>query len=154
MVVFGYVLCGLFFSASVHLLAFGSQPIHDLITSTQKGLQFNEHDLYWVNLNTRKFLRVFVLKSWKFNCLVISNTKKYPLRGYILGVLMHTTAWDQLWGRDVLLRLYIRSSASPRMAAVWPGFWHSDHVALKLRSSALPHMTAVWQAFETLTMWF
>ena len=34
-------------------------------------------------------------------------TRKYPLRGYILGVLMHTTAWDRLWGGDVFLRLYI-----------------------------------------------
>ena len=24
-------------------------------------------------------------------------TWKYPMRGYILGVLTHTTAWDQLW---------------------------------------------------------
>ena len=24
----------------------------------------------------------------------IVNTRKYPLRGYILGVLKHTTAWD------------------------------------------------------------
>ena len=28
-------------------------------------------------------------------------TRKYPLRGYILGVLTHTTAWDRLWGDDV-----------------------------------------------------
>ena len=28
-------------------------------------------------------------------------TMKYPLRGYILGVLAHTTAWDRLWGGDV-----------------------------------------------------
>ena len=27
---------------------------------------------------------------------VIYNTRKYPLRGYILGVLTHTTAWDPL----------------------------------------------------------
>ena len=25
---------------------------------------------------------------------VCNLTKKYPLRGHILGVLMHTTAWD------------------------------------------------------------
>ena len=49
------------------------------------------------------------------------KTRKYPLRRYILGflgVLMHTTAWDQLWGVDIFLRLYIHSSASPRVAAV------------------------------------
>ena len=31
----------------------------------------------------------------------LSYTRKYPLRGYILGVLTHTTAWDQLWGGDI-----------------------------------------------------
>ena len=25
-------------------------------------------------------------------------TRKYPLRGYILGVLTHTTALDRFWG--------------------------------------------------------
>ena len=24
------------------------------------------------------------------------STRKYPLRGYILGVLTHTTAWDRI----------------------------------------------------------
>ena len=31
-------------------------------------------------------------------------TRKYPLRRYILGVLTHTTAWDQLWGGDYILK--------------------------------------------------
>ena len=35
------------------------------------------------------------------NSIKICNTRKYPLRGYILGVLTHTTAWDQLWGDDI-----------------------------------------------------
>ena len=30
---------------------------------------------------------------------------KYPLCGYILGVLMHTTAWDGHWGGDETLKL-------------------------------------------------
>ena len=30
------------------------------------------------------------------------NTRKYPMRGYILSVLTHTTAWDRLWGGDFL----------------------------------------------------
>ena len=38
----------------------------------------------------------------------ISVTRKYPLREYILGVLTHTTAWDQLWGGDIFQRLYIQ----------------------------------------------
>ena len=32
------------------------------------------------------------------------NTRKYPLRGYILGVLTLTTAWDRLWGGDETLK--------------------------------------------------
>ena len=33
----------------------------------------------------------------------IENTRKYPLRGYILGVLTHTTAWDRHWEGDITL---------------------------------------------------
>ena len=39
--------------------------------------------------------------------IVIVNiviTRKYPLCRYILGVLMHTTAWDQHWGSDETLK--------------------------------------------------
>ena len=32
------------------------------------------------------------------------STRKYPLRGYILGVLTHTTAWDPHWGVDETLK--------------------------------------------------
>ena len=38
-----------------------------------------------------------ILKSVPF-LLRIVVTRKYPLRGYILGVLTHTTALDQPWG--------------------------------------------------------
>ena len=34
-------------------------------------------------------------------------TRKYPLRRYILGVLTHTTAWDQNWGGDETLKLVL-----------------------------------------------
>ena len=37
-----------------------------------------------------------------FNLFV---TRKYSLRGYILGVLTHTTALDQLWGGDETLTM-------------------------------------------------
>ena len=33
----------------------------------------------------------------------IYHTRKYPLHGYILGVLTHPTAWDQHWGGDETL---------------------------------------------------
>ena len=46
------------------------------------------------------------------------------------------------------LRLYIRSSASPRMTVVWHGFWNSDHVLSKLstHSQASPQG---WQSNST-----
>ena len=47
---------------------------------------------------------------------IILSLESTPLRGYFLGVLTHTTAWDRLWGGNVALRLYILSSASPRLA--------------------------------------
>ena len=89
--------------------------------------------------------------------LICNSCDKSPLfllantlgSGYILGVLAHTTAWDQLWGGNIFLRLYIRSSALPCLAAVWLGFWNSGHVVLKLsiRSSASPRSAAVWLGF-------
>ena len=36
----------------------------------------------------------------------IDITRKYPLRGYILGVLTHTTALDRLWGGDGTLTMW------------------------------------------------
>ena len=36
--------------------------------------------------------------------ILIILTRKYPLRGYFLGVLTHTTAWDRLWGGDETLK--------------------------------------------------
>ena len=35
---------------------------------------------------------------------VYDYTRKYPLRGYILGVLTHKTALDQHWGGDETLK--------------------------------------------------
>ena len=32
------------------------------------------------------------------------KTWKYPIRGYIQGVLKHTTAWDQHWKSDEILK--------------------------------------------------
>ena len=33
--------------------------------------------------------------------------RKHSLRGYILGVLRHTTAWDRYWGGDETLKLVL-----------------------------------------------
>ena len=38
--------------------------------------------------------------------LRIGMTRKYPLRGYILGVLKHTTALDRLLGGDETLTMW------------------------------------------------
>ena len=32
------------------------------------------------------------------------QSRKFSIRGYILGVLAHTTALDQLWGGDETLK--------------------------------------------------
>ena len=61
--------------------------------------------------------------------LNLEYTRKYPLRGCILGVLTHTIAWEQLWEGDGTLdqvSIYVawlhfaqyhnvRSSVSPRL---------------------------------------
>ena len=38
---------------------------------------------------------------------IIVETRKHPLREYILGILRHTTARDRVWGGDVFQRLFI-----------------------------------------------
>ena len=49
----------------------------------------------WARKNLAEYTYIALKPSSDFH---VYNTRKYPLRGYILGVLMHTTAWDQLWG--------------------------------------------------------
>ena len=93
-----------------------------------------------------------ITKLWKIKFhsqTILYITREHLLHGYILGVLTQTTAWDQLWGGDVFLRLYICSLALPRVTAVWQGLWNSDHVVLKsiIRSSASACSVAVWQSF-------
>ena len=43
-------------------------------------------------------------KSYLHIELLLFLTKKYPLGGYILGVLTNITAWDRLWGDDETLK--------------------------------------------------
>ena len=47
---------------------------------------------------------VFGLEQFQIS---LDMTRKYPLRGYILGVLTHTTAWDRHWGGDKTLKLVL-----------------------------------------------
>ena len=74
----------------------------------------------------------------------IGQTRKYPLRGCILGVLTHTTALDQLgevmelWPCGFEIEYTHLGFASA--GAVWLGIWNSDHVVLKssIHTLALP----------------
>ena len=55
---------------------------------------------------TKKFVEVELhstFLSYVGNILIIVIARKYPLRGYILSVLMHTTTWDRHWGGDETL---------------------------------------------------
>ena len=45
--------------------------------------------------------KVLAYISGFFRIYEFEITRKYPLRGYILGVLTHTTDWDRLWEGDV-----------------------------------------------------
>ena len=77
----------------------------------------------------------------------IYHTRKYPLRGYFLGVLSHTNAWDWHWGWDKTLE-YDR---------LWLCLWNSDYVVLKLniRTSASPRQQwSDWGLRLTLSAYF
>ena len=56
--------------------------------------------------HSRSLLNFFLIGNPTLNCVfykkynAIIKTRKYPLRGYFLGVLTHTTAWDRLWGGE------------------------------------------------------
>ena len=46
-------------------------------------------------------------KDWEIAIWILAITRKYRLRRYILGVLMHTTAWNWHWGGDETLKLVL-----------------------------------------------
>ena len=55
----------------------------------------------------QKFKNAFATyKLATANKMHIGKTRKYPLRGYILGVLTHTTALERLWGVDETLTMW------------------------------------------------
>ena len=56
---------------------------------------------FYIVQGTSKLPEVKIVEIFSENLMIgIELTKKYPLRGYILGMLMHTTALDRLWGGD------------------------------------------------------
>ena len=55
-----------------------------------------EQKMFIFFINTKLLCHVFLQ--------TLDVTRKCRLCGYILGVLTHTTAWDQLWGGDETLK--------------------------------------------------
>ena len=53
--------------------------------------------------------RVFVVGVGMTKVILVKiyYTRKYPLCGYILGVLTHTTGWYQHWEGDETLKLVL-----------------------------------------------
>ena len=47
---------------------------------------------------------------------ILNWTRKYPLWGYILGLLMHSTAWDWHWGGDETLKWVLIYAARLHLA--------------------------------------
>ena len=88
---------------------------------------FSQLSIKWLwNYFLKRFFAKHVIESiyhlaliWCDFTILFIMTRKCPVRGYILGVLTHTTA---------------------SAGAVWLGIWNSDHVVLRLsvRTSALP----------------
>ena len=62
------------------------------------------------------------LMDWSYGLILLIGsmdwfyelTRKYPLRGCILGVLTHTTAWDRLWGGDAFPNAPRRPGSPPK----------------------------------------
>ena len=63
--------------------------------------------IFYVALSLLAGLAIIYIMFVKkfFNFFKIFVTRKYLLRGYILGVLIHTTAWGRYWGGDETLKL-------------------------------------------------
>ena len=66
----------------------------------------------WVSTSVSLVSFILYFESEDLDHIQIMITRKYPLRGYILVVLTHKTAWDRLWGGDLFLRSYIRKARS------------------------------------------
>ena len=55
----------------------------------------------------KQFSRLYTNDALSADLNQFVNTRKYPLHGYILLVLKHTTACDQHWGGDEALKLVL-----------------------------------------------
>ena len=63
-------------------------------------------DLSHEILSLRSFAITSIYMRAVDRTILLRYTRKYPLRGYILGVLTHTTALDRLWGGDEPLNMW------------------------------------------------
>ena len=77
---------------------------------------------YYPILHGGHFLRLEDHFTNIFNNFYV--TRKYPLCGYILVVLTHTTTWDQLLGGDVSLRLYIQLKSEKKAPLLNKYYWN------------------------------
>ena len=73
----------------------------NFISQTLAAKKIVKRDLFSY-LWTAKVQNIYL----RINFMHYEITRKYPLRRYILGVLTHTTAWDQLWGGDRTLTMW------------------------------------------------
>ena len=79
------------------------------------------------------------------------TTRKYLLRGYILGVPTHTTAWDQLWGDDeTVTHLVLKSNKHTVMLSqcYTPSkekrrFLYFNHLSKEFLELMIPHLKAL-----------
>ena len=76
------------------------------------GDDFN-FGVFWGPENPQKFLGIFMdMVNINFG-----YSRKFPLRGYIQGVLTHTTAWDRHWGGDETLKKVLINADQLRLAS-------------------------------------
>ena len=88
------------------------QWVNSQCFGTYRGNMLNViHNFEAISTSYRIFLdfwgklQIFKASSHKkvhflVTILLLYLTRKYPLRGYFLGVLTHTTAWNRLWGGE------------------------------------------------------
>ena len=114
----------------------------------------------WADTLLNKKTSSRFMSVWDLKVIQIIITRKYPLRGYILGVLTHITALDRLWGGVKFwpcgFRIEYTHLGFASAGAVWLGIWNSDHVVLKsiTHTSALPRqqqshwgLMVTWDAY-------
>ena len=89
-------MCLFVLRVTVIILLFSVIVLHWFISPHSKNKVCNK---------SNNFKKILLEIGSEVNYALYTTTRKYPLRGYILGVLTHTTAWDRLWVDDVFLKI-------------------------------------------------